>query len=147
MAIASCFSKWAMAIAQRPSPCVRSFEGVMQPTQPTRDPGGHEVFIGYVPAFRNVGDWRPVFGQQRPSRKGIVIRRVIWECKANPDCRILVDVAESSTGEAARTQLETMTRDSNVQFTPGPAEWAPPLSRVYPATQPYSVHFSRANLT
>ena len=104
-----------------------------------------EVFVGYVPAFREVRNWRPGFRRQRTARNGAVARQVIWNCTTDANQRLLVDVTEEETAKGALIRVDTAMREKSVRLEPGPDRFGP-RSFVYPQVHAVSVDFAWANL-
>ena len=109
------------------------------------DRGDDELIVGYMPTFRDVLDWQPVFRHQHVADGGSIVRRVIWEQAANRRCRLLVDVAECRTSSYARSRLNDIKLDSNFPFAPGPDRFGS-SALVHPEGNPRSVYLIRANL-
>ena len=102
-------------------------------------------FRGYVPAFRDVPDWRPVYRRDRSGDDGRVVRETIWGTRRDPRERLLVTVTETATAEAARSVVDDAVRNKSVQPKRGPDRFGP-WSFVSPGDQIYSVNFAWENL-
>ena len=107
--------------------------------------GDREIIAGFMPACRGFHDWKPAVRPPRSGSPGTVVRRVIWNSTGDPNRRVLIDVADAVTGEAARARLLRATHDGNLPFAGGPPELGLD-SLVHPKTGPRSMHFRRANL-
>ena len=105
---------------------------------------GSNLFVGYVPAFRDVVDWKHVYRTDRPAAGEAIVRRVILENADNRDERILVDVTETASPEEALHVLRTQVAENSVIVTRELDKMTD--SFQFPTEAPRSKYFLRANL-
>src|SRR5262245_56816948 len=116
----------------------------MSTSNEARD-SGTELYVGYAPAFRGMSHWNRAYRKDRTLSDGHIFRRVMMENTADRHERVVVDVTETATEDAARAALRALVADSNVELTNGP-ERLGPGARQFPENDPHMSYFRRANL-
>src|SRR6185436_20559376 len=99
---------------------------------------------GFVPAFRDVADWRAVYRRERAADNRRVVRQVTWECLTDANQRLLVEVTETESAKAARDAVDDAVLEKSIGLERGPDRFGP-WSFVYPLAKPCSVNFAWEN--
>ena len=105
---------------------------------------GTDLFVGYVPAFRGVDHWKHVYRMDRRTTADAIMRRVILENISNRDERLLVDVTETASQEAALESLKAQIAETTGHVTEGPASLGTAFQS--PKEVAHAIYFQRANL-